>query len=48
MLAVHHEGGVPDVITLGKGLGGGFPVGAFRISDAVTDTVFGLVARTAR
>jgi acetylornithine/N-succinyldiaminopimelate aminotransferase len=39
MLAVHHEGVVPDVITLGKGLGGGFPVGAFLVTDAVARTV---------
>ena len=39
MLAVHHEGVVPDVITLGKGLGGGFPVGAFLVTDAVSKTV---------
>jgi acetylornithine/succinyldiaminopimelate/putrescine aminotransferase len=39
MLAVAREGVVPDVITLGKGLGGGFPVGAFLVSDAVSRTV---------
>jgi acetylornithine/N-succinyldiaminopimelate aminotransferase len=39
MLAVHHEGVVPDVITLGKGLGGGFPVGAFLVTDVVANTV---------
>ncbi len=39
MLAVQREGVVPDVITLGKGLGGGFPVGAFLVTDAVAKTV---------
>ncbi len=39
MLAVQHEGVIPDVIALGKGLGGGFPVGAFLVTDAVAKTV---------
>jgi len=39
LLAVEHEGVVPDVVTLGKGLGGGFPVGAFLVSDEVAKTV---------
>jgi acetylornithine/N-succinyldiaminopimelate aminotransferase len=39
MLAVDREGVLPDVITLGKGLGGGFPVGAFLVTDAVANTV---------
>jgi acetylornithine/succinyldiaminopimelate/putrescine aminotransferase len=39
MLAVQREGVVPDVITLGKGLGGGFPVGAFLVTDAIAQTV---------
>jgi acetylornithine/N-succinyldiaminopimelate aminotransferase len=39
MLALEREGVVPDAITLGKGLGGGFPVGAFLVTDAVARTV---------
>ncbi len=39
MFALEHEGVVPDVVTLGKGLGGGFPVGAFLTSEAVASTV---------
>jgi len=39
LLAVRHEGVVPDAIALGKGLGGGFPVGAFLVTDAVSKTV---------
>ena len=35
MVACQHEGVVPDVLTLGKGLGGGFPVAAFVTSDQV-------------
>src|SRR5262245_23219458 len=38
-LAVEREGVVPDVVTLGKGLGGGFPVGAFLATEAVARTV---------
>ena len=38
-LAVEHDGVVPDVLTLGKGLGGGFPIAAFLCSDAVAKTV---------
>jgi acetylornithine/N-succinyldiaminopimelate aminotransferase len=39
MLALDHEGVSPDVITLGKGLGGGFPVAAFLTTEAVAKTV---------
>jgi predicted acetylornithine/succinylornithine family transaminase len=39
MLALEHEGVMPDVVTLGKGLGGGFPVAAFLTSEAVAATV---------
>ncbi len=38
-LALEHEGVVPDVLTLGKGLGGGFPMAAFLCSEAVAETV---------
>ena len=39
MFALEHDGVVPDVVTLGKGLGGGFPIGAFLTSEAVAATV---------
>jgi acetylornithine/N-succinyldiaminopimelate aminotransferase len=39
MLALEHTGAVPDVVTLGKGLGGGFPVAAFLTSERVAETV---------
>jgi predicted acetylornithine/succinylornithine family transaminase len=37
--AYEHEGVVPDAMALGKGLGGGFPVGAFLCSEEVAKTV---------
>jgi acetylornithine/N-succinyldiaminopimelate aminotransferase len=37
--ASEHEGVDPDVVALGKGLGGGFPVAAFLCSEAVASTV---------
>ena len=39
LLALEHEGVTPDVITLGKGLGGGFPVAAFLTTEEVAETV---------
>ena len=39
MLALEHEGVRPDVVTLGKGLGGGFPVAAFLTTEDVAKTV---------
>lgn len=34
-----HSGIVPDIATLGKGLGGGMPIAAFLATDAVMDTM---------
>ena len=39
LFACEHEGVDPDVMTLGKGLGGGFPVAAFLTTEAVAKTV---------
>jgi len=39
MFALEHDEVVPDVVTLGKGLGGGFPIGAFLCTEAVAATV---------
>ncbi len=39
MLALEHDGVVPDVLALGKGLGGGFPVAAFLCTEEVAATV---------
>ena len=39
MLALEHDGARPDVIALGKGLGGGFPVAAFLCTEEVAATV---------
>jgi acetylornithine/N-succinyldiaminopimelate aminotransferase len=38
-LGYQHEPVVPDIVTLGKGLGGGFPVAAVLCSAAVAETV---------
>ncbi len=34
-LACDHAGVVPDIVTLGKGLGGGFPIAAFMATESV-------------
>jgi acetylornithine/N-succinyldiaminopimelate aminotransferase len=39
MLALEHAGVAPDIVTLGKGLGGGFPVAAFLTNEAVAASV---------
>ncbi|MGH0031560.1 MAG: aspartate aminotransferase family protein [Myxococcota bacterium] len=39
LFACQHEGVTPDIMTLGKGLGGGFPVAAFLCTEAVASTV---------
>lgn len=38
-LALEHSGIVPDILTLGKGLGGGLPIAGFLATDAVMDTM---------
>ena len=38
-LGYQHENVTPDIVTLGKGLGGGFPVAAFLCTPAVAKTV---------
>jgi len=38
-LGYQHEDVTPDIVTLGKGLGGGFPVAAFLCTQAVAETV---------
>ena len=38
-LALEQEGVVPDILTLGKGLGGGFPIAAFLCTEEVAATV---------
>jgi predicted acetylornithine/succinylornithine family transaminase len=38
-LSLEHDGVVPDVVTLGKGLGGGFPIAAFLCTEDVAKTV---------
>lgn len=39
MWAVEHDAVVPDILTAGKGLGGGFPIAAFLTTEAVAKTV---------
>jgi acetylornithine/N-succinyldiaminopimelate aminotransferase len=39
MLALEYEGVEPDVVVLGKGLGGGFPIAAFLTTEDVAKTV---------
>jgi len=39
MFALEHSGVVPDIMTLGKGLGGGFPIAGFMTTEAVSATV---------
>lgn len=38
-LALEHSGVVPDILTLGKGLGGGLPIAAFMATDEVMATM---------
>jgi acetylornithine/N-succinyldiaminopimelate aminotransferase len=38
-LAREHSGVVPDIITMGKGLGGGVPIAAFTATDAVMSSI---------
>jgi acetylornithine/N-succinyldiaminopimelate aminotransferase len=38
LFASEHEDVRPDIVTLGKGLGGGFPVAAFLCTDEVAQT----------
>jgi acetylornithine/N-succinyldiaminopimelate aminotransferase len=38
-LALEHSGVAPDVITLGKGLGGGVPIAAFMATEAVMQSI---------
>ena len=39
MFAFEHDDVLPDIVTLGKGLGGGFPVAAFLTTETVAATV---------
>jgi acetylornithine/N-succinyldiaminopimelate aminotransferase len=39
MFGCNHEAVTPDVMTLGKGLGGGFPVGALLTTEEISKTV---------
>ena len=38
MFGVNHEGIAPDIMTLGKGMGGGFPVSALVSSDEIVSS----------
>ncbi len=38
--AIEHAGLEPDIICMAKGLGGGFPMGAFAYTAAVRDTLY--------
>ena len=38
-LALEHSGVVPDIITLGKGLGGGVPIAAFMATEEVMGSI---------
>src|SRR5688500_882808 len=38
-LYTHHLGVVPDLVTVGKGLGGGFPVAALLLTQPMADSV---------
>ncbi len=38
-LALEHSGVVPDILTLGKGLGGGLPIAAFMATDEIMDSI---------
>ncbi len=38
-LALEHSGVVPDILTMGKGLGGGLPIAAFLATDDVMDSI---------
>ncbi len=37
--AVEHAGVVPDILTIGKGIGGGFPLAAFMATEAVMGAI---------
>ena len=37
--AFHHEGIKPDIVTVAKGLGGGFPIGAMLVGDKASQTM---------
>ncbi len=37
--ACEHGGVVPDILTFGKGIGGGFPLAGFMATDAVMSTI---------